>query len=39
MHGRTIPARTLVLTMIGSANHNPKQFRAPARFDIKRHRW
>jgi cytochrome P450 len=36
MHGRTIPARKLVLAMIGSANHDPKQFRDPERFDITR---
>jgi cytochrome P450 len=36
MHGQTIPAGKAVLPMLGSANHDPKQFRDPARFDITR---
>jgi cytochrome P450 len=36
MHGRTIPSGALVLAMIGSANHDPKQFHDPARFDVAR---
>jgi cytochrome P450 len=36
MNGKTIPAGKLVLPMIGSANRDPKQFKAPARFDITR---
>jgi cytochrome P450 len=36
MHGQVIPAGKLVLPMIGSANHDPKQFRDPERFDITR---
>ncbi len=36
MHGQVIPAGKLVLPMIGSANHDPKQFAGPERFDIAR---
>jgi len=36
MHGQTIPAGKLVLSMIGSGNRDPKQFRDPNRFDITR---
>jgi|SRR5579872_389272 len=35
-HGQTIPAGQLVLPMIGSANHDPRQFRDAGRFDIAR---
>ena len=36
MQGQVIPAGKMVLAMIGSANHDPKQFREPERFDIGR---
>jgi cytochrome P450 len=36
MHGQVIPARKLVLPMIGSANRDAKQFRDAGRFDISR---
>ncbi len=36
MHGQVIPARKVVLPMIGSANRDPKQFRDAGRFDITR---
>jgi cytochrome P450 len=36
MHGQAIPAGKVVLAMIGSANHDPKQFPAADRFDIGR---
>jgi cytochrome P450 len=36
MHGVTLPARKLVLAMIGSANRDPTQFPDPERFDITR---
>jgi cytochrome P450 len=36
MHGQTIPAGSLVLPMIGSANRDPSQFAQPDRFDILR---
>lgn len=36
MHGQTIPAGKLVLSMIGSANRDPKYFPEPERFDIRR---
>jgi cytochrome P450 len=36
MSGQTIAAGELVLAMIGSANHDPRQFPEPARFDITR---
>lgn len=34
--GELIPAGKLVLTMIGSANRDPRQFMEPGRFDITR---
>jgi cytochrome P450 len=34
--GHVIPAGKLVLPMIGSANHDPRQFRDPGRFDVAR---
>jgi cytochrome P450 len=36
MHGQVIPANQLVLVVIGSANHDPKQFAGANRFDIAR---
>jgi cytochrome P450 len=36
LHGQTIPARRLILAMIGSANHDPRHFENPERFDISR---
>ena len=36
LHREIIPAETLVLAMIGSANHDPKYFTNPSRFDIAR---
>jgi cytochrome P450 len=36
MHGQTIPAAKLVLAVIGSANHDPRHFPDPGRFDITR---
>jgi cytochrome P450 len=36
MHGQVIPAGSLVLPGIGSANRDPKQFRDPDRFDMLR---
>jgi cytochrome P450 len=36
MHGQTIPAGTLVLPMIGSANRDPQVFADPDIFDIGR---
>jgi cytochrome P450 len=36
MHGRTIPARQVVIGVIGSANHDPKRFADPEHFDITR---
>src|SRR5438445_965431 len=36
MHGGVIPAGALVLAVIGSANHDARQFAAPDRFDIAR---
>jgi cytochrome P450 len=36
VHGQVIPAGKLVLPMIGSANHDARQFRDASRFDITR---
>jgi cytochrome P450 len=36
LHGQTIPARALVLAMIGSANRDPRQFGDAERFDVGR---
>ena len=36
MHGQLIPAGKRVLAIMGSANHDPQQFRDPERFDITR---
>jgi cytochrome P450 len=36
MHGQTIPAGTLVLAVIGSANRDPRQFHDADRFDLTR---
>lgn len=36
MHGQTIPAGSMVLPMIGSANHDAAHFVDPARFDVAR---
>ena len=36
MHGQTIPAGKLVLPMIGSANRDPKYFKDPNQFTIRR---
>jgi cytochrome P450 len=36
VHGQTIPAGSLILPMIGSANRDPAQFPDAARFDITR---
>jgi cytochrome P450 len=36
IHGRTIPAGCRVLLLIGAANHDPRRFEAPERFDIDR---
>jgi cytochrome P450 len=36
VHGQTIPAGALVLSMVGSANRDPKVFPEPDRFDIGR---
>lgn len=36
IHGKTIPAGSLVLAMIGSANRDPQQFQKADRFDIAR---
>jgi cytochrome P450 len=36
MHGKTIPPGKLVLVGLGSANHDPRQFPDPARFDVAR---
>lgn len=36
LHGCTIPARQLVLVMLGSANRDARAFTAPQRFDITR---
>lgn len=36
MNGQTIPAGRMVLPVIGSANHDPRHFDAPERFDVAR---
>jgi cytochrome P450 len=36
VNGQPIPAGKLVLAVIGSANHDPRQFRDPGRFDVAR---
>jgi cytochrome P450 len=36
LHGQPIPARKMILAMIGSANRDPKQFPEADRFDITR---
>jgi cytochrome P450 len=36
LHGQTIPARSLVLAMIGSANRDPRHFADAERFDVAR---
>ncbi len=36
MHGQVLPAGTLVLPMLGSANRDPGVFPDPARFDVSR---
>ena len=36
VRGKTIPAGSLILLMIGAANRDPRQFPRPGRFDITR---
>ena len=36
IHDRTIPAGAKVMLLIGAANHDPRRFTAPERFDIGR---
>ena len=36
LHDQTLPAGSFMLAMIGSANHDPRQFNEPERFDITR---
>jgi cytochrome P450 len=36
VHGQTIPAGEILLTMIGSANRDPRAFEKPERFDVAR---
>jgi cytochrome P450 len=36
VHGRLIPSGSLVLLMMGAANHDPAVFAEPGRFDISR---
>jgi cytochrome P450 len=38
LHGQTLPAGTLLLAVIGSANRDPRAFADPERFDIARER-
>ncbi len=35
-HGRTIPANERVVLLIGAANHDPRRFDEPGRFDVDR---
>ncbi|MCH2173029.1 cytochrome P450 [Myxococcota bacterium] len=36
LHGRTIPKGEQVMLLIGAANHDPRRFDSPERFDIAR---
>ena len=36
LHGRTIPAGARVVLLIGAANHDPRRFDEPDRFDLHR---
>ena len=36
LHGKVLPAESVVLAMIGAANHDPKVFVNPDRFDVAR---